>query len=159
MHLLKVVYHLNTMTHISRKYFLFQSKSKNPNSRNVKTTELFGTTFASQKNISDFAYVCRTAVSPTRSRWGSRSSLQSRTACVPPRRWSELCCVLWRSPPLDWRERVSRDRRRYPKSRLQDKITRAEGSESREWIGAPLTGQVCMRVCVCVCVFITDGHI
>lgn len=112
--------------------------------RKIKSLSLQGKIM---ETVIIFPYACRMAVSLTRSRWGSISSLQSRTACVPLRRWSELCCALWSSPPLDSHEPACRDPHRCPPSHLQHKVTTAEAvrAERESISGSNWSG---MRVCV-----------
>lgn len=64
------------------------------------------------------------AVCQTKSRWGSRSSLPSRTACVPLRRWSAPCSALWSCLPPCWHGQVCRDPHKCRPSHLQWEITR-----------------------------------
>ena len=87
----------------------------------------------SHRYFKESPYACRTAVFPTRSHWGSRSSLLSRTVYVPLRRWSAPCCALWSSPPPCWHGQVCRDPRRCQWSRLQWEITRHGVMTTRQW--------------------------
>lgn len=72
----------NIMELRSTIYFCSIAVGKQIN-RKIKSLSLQGNI---RKTVTIFPYACRTAVSLTRSRWGSISSLQSRTACVPLRR-------------------------------------------------------------------------
>lgn len=101
----------------------------------------------SHRNFKKCPYACRMAVCQTMSHWGNRSSLLSRTACVPLHRWSAPCCALWSSPPLCWHGQVCQGPHRCLKSRLHQEITRHGAMKPREWRVHPLE---CVGVFVCV---------